>query len=57
MRKIIKPSIMDPKRSVDLFDGDAINEFGDMLCIAPAILPEQADEYWRNYAKKCGVAS
>lgn len=56
MKKLVKPSVMDTKNSVDLFDADLTNELGDMLCIAPAILPEQADEYWKYYAKKSSVA-
>lgn len=51
MRKCVKPSISDPEHSVDLFDEDRINEYGDMLCVAPAILPEQADKYWNDYVK------
>ncbi len=56
MRKLVLPSASDPRHSVDLFDADLHNEFGDMLCVAPAILREQVDEYWKNYAMKCGVA-
>ncbi len=56
MRKHVLPSKSDPKHSVDLFDADLQNEFGGMLCVAPAILPEQVEEYWRNYVKKCGIA-
>lgn len=55
MRKFVKPSLSDPKHSVDLFDADLQNEFGGMLCVAPAIRWGQVDEYWRDYAKKCGV--
>lgn len=56
MRKLVLPSASDPRHSVDLFDADLQNEFGDMLCVAPAILPGQADEYWKNYVMKNGVA-
>lgn len=56
MRKVVLPSKSDPRHSVDLFDADLQNEFGGMLCVAPAIRREQVDEYWRDYAKKCGVA-
>ncbi len=51
MKKCVKPSLSDPEHSVDLFDADRTNESGDMLCVAPAILPEQADEYWNDYVK------
>lgn len=51
MRKLVKPSVSDPEHSDDLFDADRTNEFGDMLCVAPAILPGQADQYWDNYIK------
>lgn len=51
MKKCVKPSISDPEHSVDLFDADRTNESGDMLCVAPAILSEQADEYWNDYVK------
>ena len=56
MRKFVLPSKSDHRHSVDLFDADLQNELGDMLCVAPAILREQVDEYWRDYAKKCGMA-
>jgi hypothetical protein len=54
MKKLVKPSLYDPvpeHHSVDLFDSDRINEYGDMLCVASAILPVQADQYWNNYLK------
>lgn len=51
MRKFVKPSLLDTEHYVDLFDADRTNKYGDMLCVAPAILPEQADEYWNNYVK------
>ncbi len=51
MKKCVKPSLSDPEHSVDLFDEDRTNEFGDMLCVAPAILPEQADECWNDHVK------
>lgn len=56
MKKLVLPSRSDPKHSVDLFDADIQNEFGEMLCVAPAILPGQADEYWKNYVRKHGTA-
>jgi len=56
MRKLVLPSASDSKHSVDLFDADMQNEFGGILCVATAILPSQADEYWKSYVRKCGVA-
>ena len=56
MRKLVLPSVSDPRHSVDLFDADLQNEFGEMFCVAPAILPGQADEQWRDYVTKNGVA-
>lgn len=56
MRKLVLPSASDPRNSVDLFDADIQNEFGDMLCVAPAILPGQAEKYWKDYIKKNGIA-
>lgn len=55
MRKVVKPSFM-AKNSVDLFDGDLIDEFGGMLCVAIAIQLDKVDEYWRDYVKKSGFA-
>lgn len=55
MKKVVRHSFM-AKNSVDLFDGDLIDEFGGMLCVAIAILPDQVDEYWRDYVKKNGFA-
>lgn len=56
MRKLVLPSASDSKHSVDLFDADLTNEFGGMLCIAPAILPGQADQYWKDYVRINGAA-
>ena len=56
MRKLVLPSVSDSKHSVDLFDADLTNEFGNMLCIAPAILPWQADQYWKDYVRINGAA-
>lgn len=58
MKKVIKPSKSDPENSVDLFDADRENEFGEMFCVNPGILPEDADAYWTYYmnnpSKKAG---
>lgn len=51
MRKVIKPAYMDPKNSVDLFDGDRLNQWGTMYCIAPAILSSEVAEYWKEYVE------
>lgn len=56
MRKLVRPSVSDPRHSVDLFDADLQNGLGGMLCVAPAILPGQVDEYWKDYVTKNGVA-
>lgn len=52
MRKVVKPAHCDPENSVDLFDGDRKNEFGQMYCIAPGITSgEQVRNYWLGYIK------
>jgi len=50
-RKLIKPSYADLDNSVDLFDADRKNEFGEMYCVAPSILPQQVNNYWIGYLK------
>ena len=52
MKKVIKPSVSDPVNSVDLFDGDRVNEFGRMYCVSPALLDYQANAEWESYVKK-----
>jgi len=54
MKCIIKPSASDLKNSVDVFDLDKRNKEGGMFCVAAAILPEQAKEYWKEYVKANG---
>ncbi len=54
-RKLIKPAYDDPHNSIDLFDADRKNEFGEMYCVRPAILYSQADEYWTDYLKEIAV--
>lgn len=49
MRKLIKPAYEDPDNSVDLFDADRKNEFGEKYCVAPAILLREADGIWNDY--------
>ena len=49
MEKIVKPAYSDPQNSVDLFDAHRKNDFGEMFCVAPAILYSQVNEYWYNY--------
>ena len=50
-RKLVKPAHDDPNNSVDLFDADRRNEFGEMYCVAPAILHQQVNNYWIGYLK------
>lgn len=56
-RKIIKRAYDDPHNSIDLFDADRLNEFGEMYCVAPAILISQVKSkklgyYNGRYQKK-----
>ena len=53
MKKIVKPAYDDPNNSVDLFDGDRMNQWGEIFCIAPAILRSEIDFCWKRYQKKC----
>ena len=52
MRKIVKPAYGDPNHSVDLLDGDRKNKWGEMYCIAPAILPYQVTDEWERYCRQ-----
>jgi hypothetical protein len=52
MTKIVKPAFDDPQNSVDLFDGDRRNEFGEMYCVAPAILYCQVNDEWSRYVRQ-----
>jgi len=52
VRKLVKPSHSDPHTSVDLFDADRKNDFGETYCVAPAILDNQVDEHWKWYLKQ-----
>lgn len=45
----IKPANADPYCFIDLFDAERKNESGEMHCIASAILPGEAAEYWKRY--------
>ena len=54
MKCIIKPSASDPELFINVFDLDMRNETGGMFCVASAILPEQAEEHWREYVKANG---
>lgn len=49
MRKLIKPAFDDPHNSVDLFDADRVNDFGEMYCVRPAILYSEVKMYWNWY--------
>ncbi|NTU49427.1 MAG: hypothetical protein HGA87_00775 [Desulfobulbaceae bacterium] len=51
MRKLIKPSTIDPIGSVSLFDFDRVNDFGSMYCVAAHILMREVDEYWSQYVE------
>ena len=51
MRRLVKPAYEDRENSVDLFDADRRNEFGEMYCVAPAIIYREVTEYWDRY--KC----
>lgn len=62
MRKLIKPSVSDPEKSVDLFDADRTNgglagrpQHEGMFCVAAAILPQEVDEYWNEYIRTHGT--
>lgn len=54
MRRLILRSQSDPHNSVDVFDADRTNEFGEPYCVAPAILLRQVDEYWSRYEDEEG---
>lgn len=43
MRKLILPAFEDPEHSVDVFDADK------EICVAPAVFPDLADQYWNDY--------
>lgn len=52
MRKLVMPAHDDPHHSVDLFDADRRNQFGETYCIAPAILPSQVAQEWDRYQEE-----
>lgn len=52
MRKLILPAHEDPCHSVDLFDADRRNQWGELYCIRPAVLLAQVEESWQNYLKE-----
>jgi len=52
MKKIIKAAHDDPDHSVDLFDGERVNQFGEIFCVEPAILLSEVDSCWKRYQKK-----
>lgn len=51
MRPLIRSSLEDAEFSVDLFDIDELNEFGEPLCVAAAILPEQVELFWSFHTR------
>jgi len=52
MKKIVKPAYGDPNHSVDLFDADRVNGFGEMFCVEPAILRSEVDFCWKRYHRE-----
>jgi hypothetical protein len=48
-KKLVKPSSFDPENSVSLFDANRENDFGEMYCVAPGILPGEVELYWQEY--------
>lgn len=51
MRKLVRPAHGDPHNSVDLFDADRKNQWGEMYCVAPAILSSQIESEWARYSR------
>ena len=51
-RQLVLPAHEDPHHSVDLFDRNRRNEFGDYACVAPAILYSQVRERWEAYLEE-----
>jgi hypothetical protein len=48
-KKVVRPATEDQINSVSLFDANSKNRWGEMLCVAAAILPRQVDEHWNAY--------
>lgn len=55
MKQLIKPAHDDSSNSVDLFDADRMNDFGDMYCVAPAILRSQVNDHWNRYVERTAI--
>ena len=51
MKKYVKICSYD-SNSVSLFDKDRKNEFGEMYCVAPAILENEIEDCWNEYVKQ-----
>lgn len=51
MKKIIKPSHIDSENSVDLFDGDRLNAYGGVYCVAVSIRDIDVEPLWNAYVK------
>ena len=52
---LVKPAREDPQNSVDLFDADRKNDFGETYCVAPAILRSEVAERWIRYEDEQGI--
>jgi hypothetical protein len=48
-KKLVRTAKMDPQNSVSLFDRNRRNEFGELYCVACAILRSEVDWYWEQY--------
>jgi hypothetical protein len=48
-RKVIWPAEHDPRRSVDLIDGNRTNKSGGPYYVAVGILPKEVASYWEEY--------
>ena len=44
MKKLVKPAYEDPHHSVDVFDADRHNQWGDLYCVAPGDLHQPHKE-------------
>ena len=49
--QLVRVAYEDPEGSVDLFDAERRNEFGETYCVALAILSDQVPAYWAEYLK------
>ena len=49
MKKMVRAAREDQTYSVDLFDAERMNHWGEPYCVAPAILPSQVEQAWEDY--------